>query len=82
MKGNGNVMDAKVRVEARLGGKWLSISEVASIGAGTIIEFDGEIVDPVELTVEGEMFALAEVISIRGKFGVRILELLEKETLS
>lgn len=68
----GRISDVGVRLEVVLGGTVRPVSEVATIGEGTIIELDSIAGEPVELRAGGNKIAEAEVVVIDESFGVRV----------
>jgi flagellar motor switch protein FliN/FliY len=75
-----HLKDIGVELRVELGRATKSLAEVAGIGEGTIIELDKLAGEPVDLLAAGEIIAKAEVVVIDEKFGVRVTEVVEKET--
>jgi flagellar motor switch protein FliN len=75
----GSIKDIKVGVRVELGRRDLSLEEISTLGEGTIIELDTVAGEPVDLIVDGETIAKAEVVVIDENFGVRITKLVGKE---
>ena len=74
----GYVKDVKVELSVELGRTMKTISEVAGISEGTIIELDRLAGEPVDLFASGELIAKAEVVVIDESFGIRVTEVLTK----
>jgi flagellar motor switch protein FliN len=72
----GYVQDVKVELRVELGRTVKSLSEVAGIGEGTIIELDRLCGEPVDLLAAGELIAKGEVVVIDESFGIRVTEVL------
>ena len=52
-----------------------TIEKVMEYGDQSLIELDKSVGDPVDLLVNGELFARGEVVTVSENFGVRITEL-------
>ena len=59
-----------------LGRATLRISEVLKLTVGSVVELDTRVGDPVDICVQNVVVARGEVVSIRGNYGVRIVEVL------
>ncbi len=57
----------------------LALQEVLKLTAGSIVELNRSISDPVELIVNNCVVALGEVVVIEGNYGVRILRIASRE---
>jgi flagellar motor switch protein FliN len=75
-----NVKDIGVDLRVELGRTTKSLAEVAGISEGTIIELDKLAGEPVDILAAGELIAKGEVVVIDENFGVRVTEVVEKET--
>lgn len=69
------VLDVEVPVEVFFGDAALTVEEFLELGAGSVVELDHEIAAPVELRVRGKVVALGQLITIGGKYGLRITEM-------
>lgn len=68
--------DVPLVVEAEMGRSNKSVREVLRIGEGSVIDFDKEVGDQVDLKVNGRTIAKGEVVEIEGNYGVRITKLI------
>lgn len=68
--------DVNLEVTAELGRSHLRVSELLSLEPGSVIGLERAAGSPVDLLVNGSLFARAEVIVEDGKYAVRITELL------
>ena len=59
-----------------LGRATLRISEVLKLTVGSVVELDTRVGDPVDICVQNVVVARGEVVSIRGNYGVRIVEVM------
>ena len=64
-----------------LGRATLRIAEVLKLTVGSIVELDRRVGEPVEVCIQGVVVARGEVVSIRGNYGVRIVEVLRRNRL-
>ena len=73
------LMDLELPLSIALGRARMPIHEVLKVTAGSLIELDRNIGDPVELIVHGTVVARGEVVSVRGNYGVRIKEIISRQ---
>lgn len=69
------LMDIELPITLRFGLTQMALRDVASLGAGSVIEFDRGVDDPVEIMVNGRVIGRGEAVSVQGAYGVRILEI-------
>ncbi|HPB44439.1 MAG TPA: flagellar motor switch protein FliN [Microthrixaceae bacterium] len=67
--------DVNLEVTAELGRTRLRVSELLSLEPGSVIGLEREAGSPVDLLVNGTLFARAEVIVVDNQYAVRITEL-------
>jgi flagellar motor switch protein FliN len=65
-----------------LGRAALRIRDVLNLTIGSLIELDRHVNEPVEITVHDTVVARGEVVSVRGNYGVRILEVVTRKDRS
>ena len=70
------LQDVPMVVEAEMGRSNKSVREVLKIGEGSVLDFDKEAGEQVDLEVNGHLIARGEVVEIEGNYGVRITELI------
>ena len=68
--------DVPMVVEAEMGRSNKKMRDVMKYGEGSIIDFEREVGEPIDLTINGQTIARGEVVEIEGNYGVRITELL------
>lgn len=73
------VLDVEVQVEVGLGNAALTVEEFLEMGRGSVVELDTPIDAPIELKVRGKLIARGQLVSINGSYGMRIVEMLNKE---
>src|SRR5690606_37860798 len=70
------VLDIRLVATARLGRVEMPISEILSLGPGSIIEVGHLVDEPVELLVNDKLIARGDVVVVDEKFGLRITEII------
>ncbi len=71
--------EVPVTVEAVLGGCTLTVNELLGLGAGSVIEVDRRVGDPIDLMVGGRLLARGELVLIDGALGITLTELVRRE---
>ena len=70
--------DLRLPVSVVLGKSRIPIREVLKLTAGSLVELDHDIGDPVEVVVHNAVVARGEVVSVAGNYGVRIQEVISR----
>jgi flagellar motor switch protein FliN/FliY len=70
------LLDVPLTVSVELGRKRLSIKEILDMVPGSLLELDRLAGEPVDLMVNGKLFARGEVVVIDENFGVRIANII------
>ena len=73
------LMDVPLTVTIELGRTRDTIEKVMEYGDQSLIELDKSVGDPVDVLVNGELFAKGEVVTVSENFGVRITELVNPQ---
>lgn len=73
------VIDLELPFSVVLGHATLPIRNVMQLTAGSLIELDHCVDQPVELRVQGAVVAHCEVVTVGGNYGIRILEIISPE---
>ena len=73
------LMDVPLTVTIELGRTRDTIEKVMEFGDQSLIELDKSVSDPVDVLVNGELFARGEVVTVSENFGVRITELVNPQ---
>ena len=68
------VLDVPVSLTIELGSCQLAMKEVLQLNIGSVVQLDKPADAPVELSVNGKLIALGEVVVIEDRFGVKITE--------
>lgn len=72
------LMDVKMAISIELGRTKMKLQELVKLGCGSIVELDKNAGEPLNIFVNGKLIAYGEVVSVNGKYGVRIIELANK----
>lgn len=68
------LLDVELPVRVSFGQTEMQLRDVFKLGAGSIIELDKSVNDPVAVIVNNKTIARGEVVMVDGNYGVRILE--------
>jgi flagellar motor switch protein FliN/FliY len=71
--------NVEMSVSVELGRARLLVRELLELRAGSIIELDRAVGSPVDILVNGTVFARGEVVVIDDELGVRITDVVEPE---
>ena len=71
-----SILDVEVAVVVRFGKVEMTLSEVAKLVPGSVMELDRSPDQPVELLVNNRVFATGEVVVADGNYGLRIEKIL------
>ena len=70
--------DVRLTMTIELGRTRDTIGKVSEYGDQSLIELDKMVGDPVDVLLNGELFARGEVVTVSENFGVRITELVTR----
>ena len=73
------IMDVPLEFNVVLGRSKKTIKEILSFSNGSVVELDKLADEPLEIYVNGKLIAQGEVVVINENFGIRILNILNKE---
>jgi flagellar motor switch protein FliN len=68
------LLDVELPISVLFGHSEMSLKDVLKLGAGSVIELDKSVNDPVTIIVNHKPIAKGEVVMVDGNYGVRILE--------
>jgi flagellar motor switch protein FliN/FliY len=68
------LMDVELPIVIRFGQKQMTLRDIAGLTAGSVIEFERGVDEPVEVMVNGHVVALGEPVTVKGAYGIRISE--------
>ena len=69
------IAGVEVKLEAYLGAASMTVSDLMALEAGDTVPLDAELNRDVEIRLNGVAVARGELVTVDGKFGVRILEI-------
>jgi flagellar motor switch protein FliN/FliY len=75
--GNWNIdllLDVELPISVSFGHTEMLLNDILKLGAGSVIELDKSVNDPVSIIVNHKQIAKGEVVMVDGNYGVRILE--------
>jgi flagellar motor switch protein FliN len=75
--GNWNIdllLDVELPISVSFGHSEMLLKDILKLGAGSVIELDKSVNDPVSIIVNHKPIAKGEVVMVDGNYGVRILE--------
>lgn len=78
LEGIERLSDVEVVVTVEIGGTQIPIKDIMAWTRDSIVELEPMEEDPVEVLVNGKLFALGEVVVVDDTFGVRIIELVDR----
>lgn len=72
-----HLLDVSVSVSAELGRAAMTIADLLKLEIGAVVGLDRSVSDPVDLFVQGVLFARGEVVVIDDQFAIRIREIVD-----
>ena len=74
---NGSLIDGvDVEVSVELGRHRMTLDEALDIGEASLVELHKMMGEPVDVRLNGKLFARGEVVTVNENFGVRLTEIL------
>lgn len=73
----GLILDVEVEVTAQLGTCTMTMGEVLSLAAGTVVQLKQKANEPVLLCLNDRVVAKGEVVVVENCFGLKITEMVE-----
>ena len=73
------LMDIKLNITFEVGRTKMFISDLLSLGQGSVIELHRLVGEELDLFINGELLATGEVVVVNEKFGARIVQILTPE---
>ena len=71
--------NVEMTVTVELGRTRMPVRQLLSLSPGSVIELNRSANTPVDVFVNGTLFARAEVVVIDDEFGVRITDIVERD---
>jgi flagellar motor switch protein FliN len=72
------LMDIPLRVSVEVGRTKMTISELLSLGPGSIVELDKLAGEPLDIYINQKLIARGEAVIINEKFGVRLTDVVSR----
>jgi flagellar motor switch protein FliN/FliY len=72
-----HLQDMQVEVVVEMGRQRLSLDQALALGEQSVLELDKGVGDPVQVWVNGKLFARGEVVTVAEHFGVRLTEIVQ-----
>jgi flagellar motor switch protein FliN len=69
--------DVSLRVTVEVGSASLTLASLLELAEGSVLELDQQANDPLDLLVNGTLIARGEIVETRGRFGIRITEVIQ-----
>ncbi len=76
------VMDVPLGVTLRFGQRTMPLREVLELAAGSLIELDRRVEEPVDLLIGERLLARGEVVIVDGNYGLRVSEVVGNVEIS
>lgn len=70
-----------VKVSLEVSSAEIPLGELMQIGEGAVIELDKQAGDPLDVRVNGRLLARGEVVVVNGKYGLRLVEIVDQQAL-
>ena len=70
--------DMPVMVQIELGHTQRTLEDAVHLGEQSLIELDRQVGEPVNVLINGKLFARGEVVTVQENFGVRLTEILSQ----
>ncbi|APL95279.1 hypothetical protein Sj15T_23190 [Sphingobium sp. TA15] len=72
--------DIPVRMSVEVGSTSLRLAEVMDLSEGSVVELDRQADDLLDIMVNGALIAKGEVVTVNGRYGIRIVEIAAAES--
>ena len=70
------LMDVELDVTLRFGERQMPLHDILDLSAGSVVELNQYVQDPVELLVGKKVIARGEVVVVDGSYGLRVMEII------
>ncbi len=70
------LMDVELDVTLRFGERQMALRDILDLSAGSVVELNQYVQDPVELLVGKKVIARGEVVVVEGNYGLRVMEII------
>lgn len=69
-----------LRVSVEVGAASLPLSEILSLGEGSVVALDRQANDFLDIFANGTLIAKGEVVTVDGRYGIRVTEVVSADT--
>ncbi|HYZ49212.1 MAG TPA: flagellar motor switch protein FliN [Sphingomonas sp.] len=73
------VFEVPVKVKAVLGGARVQVGELIRMRAGSVVELDRRVGEPVDVFVNDRLIARGELVLIEGSLGITLTEIVKQD---
>jgi len=80
-RGLGFFRQIPVKVTLEVASVELPLGELMSAGAGAVLALDKQAGEPLDVRVNGHLLARGEVVLVNGKYGLRLVEIVDEQLL-
>ena len=70
------ILDIPLEIAVELGRARMIINELLQLGQGSVVELEKLTDDPMDIYVNGKLFARGEVVVVNEKFGIRLTDII------
>ncbi|MFH2133537.1 MAG: flagellar motor switch protein FliN [bacterium] len=71
--------DVPVSMSAQVGSVQKSLREILAMKAGTVVEFDKVVGEPMDVMIGGRLMCRGEIVVVNERYGIRISEVIRAE---
>ena len=72
--------DIPLRLSVKVGSTSLRLSELLDLAEGSVVELDRQANELLDILVNGTLIARGEVVTVNGRFGIRVVEVAAADT--
>jgi flagellar motor switch protein FliN/FliY len=72
-------MDVELGVTLRFGSRRMLLREILELSAGSVVELDRQVQEPVDLLLDGKLIARGEVVVVDGNYGLRVTDVIARQ---
>ncbi len=71
--------DIPLRLSVEVGSTSLKLAELMDLSEGSVVELDRQSSELLDILVNGTLVARGEVVTVGGKFGIRVVDVVATE---
>jgi len=72
--------DIPVRMSVEVGATQLRLADIMTLAEGSVVQLDRQADELLDIMVNGTLVARGEVVTVNGRYGVRVAEIASAET--